>query len=170
MWLKPMTHSPDFGAETRRRSAPKIGADFWYEKSAPKINRKNTQPTGAGRSRPAPVGMTHSPENRRRFSAPSFGAEIWTVCHRLKFNVFCLICSLLLFGHGFLGWDFTDQQEVCQQTSPISLTGLLKFWGQYPQGWRNCGLLKTTPSRLLGAPYKGICFLLRHLFLLHFLF
>jgi len=28
--------------------------------------------------------MTHSPENRRRFSAPTFGAEIWTVCHGLK--------------------------------------------------------------------------------------
>jgi len=69
--VKPMTHSPDFGAETR------------YEKSAPKINRRI-------RNRPAPVGsdrrqigMIHSPENRRRFSAPSFGAEIWTVCHRL---------------------------------------------------------------------------------------
>jgi len=46
-----MTHSPDFGAENRRR--------IWYEKSAPKINRKNTQPICAGGPDRRQIGMTH---------------------------------------------------------------------------------------------------------------
>ena len=43
--VKPMTHTPEISAETRRRFF--VPDCIWYEKSAPKINRKNTQPTGA---------------------------------------------------------------------------------------------------------------------------
>jgi len=48
-------------------------------------------------------------------------------------------CLFFLFGHGFLRRNFTDRREIWHEASPISQSGLLKFWGRYPQGEQNYG-------------------------------
>ena len=76
-----MTHSPDFGAESRRWSAPKVGADRISSPVGADRRRKSTEeyanepaPVGSDRRQ---IGMTHSPEIgadfRRRLSAPKSG-------------------------------------------------------------------------------------------------
>jgi len=72
--------SAPVGAESRRRSSFVAGR----RRPATKINRRIRKRTGAGRLRSAPDWYDTQSRNRRRFSAPTFGAEIWTVCHRLK--------------------------------------------------------------------------------------
>jgi len=49
-----------------------------------------------------------------------------------------ILSLLFLFGHGFLRRDFADRREIWHEASPIYQTGLLKFWGQYRKGRRNC--------------------------------
>ena len=71
-----------------------------------------------------------------------------------KFTVF-------LFGHGFLHRDFTDLHGIWHDVKTISQSGLMKFWGRYPQGWQIVAL-NMTPGDFLGAPYGGICVLLMH--------
>jgi len=95
--VKPMTHSPDFGAETRRRSAPKIGAVSGTKnrrrKSTERI-RNRQAPVGSDRRQ---IGMTHSPENRRRLSAP-IGAEF------RRRNLDCVSSALIMPVPSVL-WD-----------------------------------------------------------------
>ena len=127
--LKLMTHTPEIGAESRRR---KIGAYFRRRFFVVRINRRQKstcttrklttnnkittlykkwkqwhRPVTGRRSGHVYTRNRHEKEqatdrrqnlvpdrydtqsrtrSRRRFSAPTFCAEIWTVCHQLKFG------------------------------------------------------------------------------------
>ena len=71
-----MTHSPDFGAESRRRSAPKInavsGTKNRRRKSTERI-RNQSAPVGSDRRQ---IGMTHSAEIWGEFKA-GLGARFY---------------------------------------------------------------------------------------------
>ena len=65
------------------------------------------------------------------------------------------VCMYVLYSYAFLSRGFTDQRDIMQGGSAWSRTGLLPFWGRYPQGWPSFGCQQ--------GPYGGICFLLKHL-------
>ena len=84
-----------------------------------------------------------------------------TSCHQC----FALMASensvnsfVCMYGYGFLSRGFTDWREILHGGSAWSRTGLLLFWGDSP---RDCRILSVSK-----APYGGICFLLKHIFLL----
>ena len=101
-----MTHSPDFGAESRRRS---VGCVFYFVPISgmhvplrrPVIERNvlctmsrlliiitgiDEMDSSIFASSMLIFGVPDRISYKK--SAPTFGAEIWTVCHRLYFSVY----------------------------------------------------------------------------------
>ena len=115
--LKPMTHSPDFGAETRRRSAPKI-------------NRRIRNRSGAGRLRPAPDRY----DTQSRKSAPIFGAEF------RRRNLDCVSSAL----------DYSVNVGLNSISSSSSSSSSSGTMGPAPVGVRCLSCNKFPSSAILG--------------------
>jgi len=51
----------------------------------------------------------------------------------LTWSIGGTLSLLFLFSHGFIRQDFTKWREIWHEATPISQTGLLKFFGSQAQ-------------------------------------